>query len=58
MKIFIYWHSKNVTANFLNEMIRLNKNVVGIFSKKSNFNSDFVDLKPIAEKAKIPFFLF
>ncbi len=56
MKI-LFIGTVKMSANFLNEMIRLNKNIVGIFSlKKSNFNSDFVDLKPIAEKSKIPFF--
>ncbi len=41
----------------LREIIKNNGDVVGIFTKnKSNFNSDFKDLTPVAEKNNIPIY--
>jgi methionyl-tRNA formyltransferase len=39
----------------LKKLIELDANIVGVCTKKkSNFNSDFVDLKPLCKKNNIP----
>ncbi|MDP5200721.1 formyltransferase family protein [Flavobacterium sp. DG2-3] len=55
MKI-IYIGSVIFSAKALDKLITIGAEIVGIVSKKeSSFNSDFFDLKPIADNNKIPF---
>lgn len=55
MKI-IYIGSVIFSAKALDKLISIEAEIVGVISKKeSSFNSDFFDLKPIADSNKIPF---
>ena len=50
--------SVSLSASLLTELINMNKNIIGVFTKnESNFNSDFCNLKNIANKAKIPIYM-
>ena len=57
MKI-LFIGAVSLSASLLNELILMKQNIVGVFTiAESKFNSDHVNLKPIAEKANIPVFL-
>jgi methionyl-tRNA formyltransferase len=43
------------SLKMLEKLISINANIVGVCTKeKSNFNSDFADIKPLCEREKIP----
>ena len=55
MKI-LFIGSVEFSKKTLQKLIELNSQVVGVCTrKKSKFNNDFADLKPLCKKNKIPF---
>lgn len=55
MKI-VYIGSVIFSAKALDKLLSIGADIVGVVTKKdSSFNSDFFDLKPIAENSKIPY---